>query len=332
MVHGWPGSFWEFSKMIGPLANPPDTSMPAFNVVVPSLPGYAFSDGPKKPGFGAKKMAEALNRLMKKLGYELYVAQGGDWGYLICRYLAFQYPQSVRAIHVNYLNVKPPTLSSHPIKYLKLSLAMASNGKFPGAYTLQEVTGLKRTRKFYTEETGYSNIHGTKPMTLAYGLTDSPVGLLAWMREKMHSWTDNYPWTNDEVLTWFMLYWTPGPHQGTRLYKEASREIEEGTSKWSSVPMGFSSFPKEIIVLPSDWANMLHPLKFYRKHSSGGHFASWERPEELTSDVRDFFKEIVGKDKVLQSHIQQQHSVTGSNGTARADASMSAPAAAANGV
>lgn len=119
------------------------------------------------------------------------VAQGGDWGYLICRYLAFQYPQSVRAIHVNYLDVKPPTLSSHPIKYLKLSLAMASNGRFPGAYTPQEVTGLKRTRKFYAEEAGYSNIHRTKPMTLAYGLTDSPVGLLAWMREKMHSWTDN---------------------------------------------------------------------------------------------------------------------------------------------
>jgi len=122
------------------------------------------------------------------------VAQGGDWGYLICRYLAFQYPKSVRAIHVNYLHVKPPTLSFHPIKYLKLSLAMASNGRFPGTYTLQEVTGLKRTRKFYADETGYYNIHRTKPMTLAYGLTDSPVGLLAWMREKLHSWTDNvYP-------------------------------------------------------------------------------------------------------------------------------------------
>ncbi|CAZ82751.1 unnamed protein product [Tuber melanosporum] len=332
MVHGWPGSFWEFSKMIEPLANPPDMGMPAFNVVVPSLPGYAFSDGPKKPGFGAKKMAEAMDKLMKKLGYEHYVAQGGDWGCLICRFLALQYPQNVRAIHVNFLHVKPPTLFSHPVKCLKLSLAMASNGRFPGAYTPEEVAGWKRTKKFYTEEIGYQAIHGTKPMTLAYGLTDSPVGLLAWMREKMHSWTDNYPWTNDEVLTWFMLYWTPGPHQGTRLYKEASREIEEGTSKWSNVPMGFSSFVKEIVMPPSDWASMLHPLKFYRKHNSGGHFAAWEKPQELTNDVRDFFKGIVGKDKVLQLQIQQQHSVTGSNGTTGVTVSMCTPAGATNGV
>ncbi|RPB03532.1 alpha/beta-hydrolase [Choiromyces venosus 120613-1] len=329
MVHGWPGSFWEFSKIIEPLANPPDTGMPAFNVVVPSIPGYAFSDGPKKPGFGAKKIAEAMDKLMKKLGYEHYVAQGGDWGYLICRYLAIQYPKNVRAIHINLLWVKPPTLSSHPIKFLKLSFAMASNGKFPGGYTPEEVTGLKSTKKFDIEEMGYQAIHKTKPMTLAYGLTDSPVGLLAWMREKMHSWTDNYPWTNDEVLTWFMLYWTPGPHQATRLYKEAAaHEIEEGTSKWSNVPMGFSSFPKEIFMPPSDWANMLHPLKFYRKHNSGGHFAAWEKPEELMNDVRDFFKEIVGKDKVLQAHIQRQHSVSASNGIAAA-ATVNTPLVAA---
>ncbi|KAL7267561.1 hypothetical protein RUND412_009847 [Rhizina undulata] len=280
MLHGWPGSFYEFAKVIKPLSELEggDNGF-QFDVIVPSLPGYGFSDGTRKPGFGCEKIAETLDKLMKKLGYTHYVAHGGDWGYPICRFLALNHTPAVRAIHCNNILTKPPSLTRHPRKYLKLKASLASNSRLPGSYKPIEIAGLRAANKLREDGLGYRRMHETKPLTLAYGLTDSPVGLLAWMRDKMEAWTDNYPWTNDEVITWFMLSWTPGPYSGIRLHKEAflNNEWNEVMTKYSSVPLGHSYFPKEAVNMPGDWGNMIQPLKFFRRHESGGHFAAWER-------------------------------------------------------
>lgn len=232
---------------------------------------------------------------------------------MICRTLALRYPHSVRAIHVNMLFVNPPSLTRQPIKFIKLIASVMSNGKFPGCYSQDEILKLNSTQCFLAEESGYQVVERAKPLTLSYGLTDSPVGLLALIREKLHSWADNvcfmfsfccsrglvlvlfnrllidrsllclqYPWTHDEILTWFMLYWTPGPYHGLRLYKEglngeSDGELDDVRSKWSDVPLGYSVFPKELCSFPADFAAGIHPLKFFRKHSAGGHFAAWER-------------------------------------------------------
>src|SRR5690606_13979900 len=154
------------------------------------LPGYGFSDAPKKPGIGLRQYADIYDKLMRKLGYTRYYAQGGDWGYSVCRLLAIHHSDSVAAIHVNNLLIAPPTLFKHPMKFLSMVAGMVSGGSI--GLTKQEVTILKAMEKYYKEEMGYLHIQGTKPASLSYGLTDSPVGLLGWIREKLHDWTDGY--------------------------------------------------------------------------------------------------------------------------------------------
>ncbi|GAB1526052.1 hypothetical protein RhiTH_009218 [Rhizoctonia solani] len=210
-VHGWPGNFLEVSKIIEELVNPKDPKLPSFHVVTPSLPGYVFSQRANTPGMNIVGTAYVLDKLMQKLGYKHYVAQGGDWGAFVCQAFAIYHQDTCLAIHTN-LSVSFPTPLKNPILTLKTIL---------GLYPKDERDGLKKSQQSEAE-TGYQKIQGTRPQTLAVGLTDSPVGLLAWIGEKLYAWTDNYPWTPEEWITWTMLYWVNGPAAGLRYYKENS--------------------------------------------------------------------------------------------------------------
>ncbi|KAI4600081.1 hypothetical protein KJ359_001182 [Pestalotiopsis sp. 9143b] len=220
------------------------------------------------------------------------LTQGGDWGFPITRAMDFLYPDHVLASHLNFIMSIPPSLISTPLLVLQYLM---------GRYTPNEKAGLKRTQWFQEEGMGYNQIQGTKPHTIGFALADSPVALLAWLYEKLHEWTDSYPWTDEEILTWISIYYfsTAGADASVRLYYEithptaaadndsslANRPIE-GWMKWNAVPLGLSYFPKDVIVLPSSWGRTLGPVVYEKRHEGGGHFAAWERPEQLVADVR----------------------------------------------
>lgn len=220
------------------------------------------------------------------------MTQGGDWGFPITRAMDLLYPDHVLASHLNFIMSIPPSLISTPLLVLQYLM---------GRYTPNEKAGLKRTQWFQEEGMGYNQIQGTKPHTIGFTLADSPVALLAWLYEKLHEWTDSYPWTDEEILTWISIYYfsTAGADASVRLYYEithptaaadndsslANRSIE-GWMKWNAVPLGLSYFPKDVIVLPSSWGRTLGPVVYEKRHEEGGHFAAWERPEQLVADVR----------------------------------------------
>ena len=191
LVHGWPGTFLEVEKILPLLTTPDDPAAPAFHVVAPSIPGYGFSEAPHKPGFHHDQNAEICHKLMLALGYEQYVAQGGDLGRRVTQILATTYaPMHVKAWHTNMPAPQgPPRLLSDPLGYLRYIAT---------PYTPSEKAGIARARWFEQTQRGYYTMHATKPQTLAYSLADSPAGLLAWIYEKMVLWSDDYAWTDDE--------------------------------------------------------------------------------------------------------------------------------------
>ncbi|KAK7689868.1 hypothetical protein QCA50_006507 [Cerrena zonata] len=281
-VHGWPGHFVEVSKLL-PLLTTTSADGPSFHVVTFSLPGFGFSEAPKKPGFAMNQYSEVGHKLMLSLGYKEYVTQGGDWGYHILRRQVQLYGGThVKAWHTNYPRATQPTFTSGPLVYLK-SLVKP--------YSARDKQGFERTKWFVEKGRGYQGIQSTKPQTLGYSLADSPVGLLAWVYEKLVNWSDNYPWTDDEVLTWVSIYWfsRAGPAASVRIYYEHIQGGEEFKYKWSSIPFGASFFPKELHCAPPYWAGTLGNLKFTSVHESGGHFAAHEKPEALASDLKKMF-------------------------------------------
>ncbi|KAL8671509.1 MAG: hypothetical protein Q9168_003978, partial [Polycauliona sp. 1 TL-2023] len=189
-VHGWPGSFLEVTKILPLLTS---STTPSFHIIAPSLPNFGFSTAVTKRGFALPQYAETCHKLMLALGYPQYVTQGGDWGCMITRIMSLLYPSHVRAAHINMVRGHAPTFLSNPILYLQ--------HKFT-PYNAREKTGKDRSNRFLEEGSGYRVIQATKPQTLGYALSDSPVGLLAWIYDKLHDWTDDYPWTDDEILTW----------------------------------------------------------------------------------------------------------------------------------
>lgn len=269
-----PGSFLEVTKLLYPLSAPgAGKSFPAFDIVAPSLPNFGFSEGTKRKGFGLDKYAEALHKLMQKLGYDQYVTQGGDWGTMITRTMGKFYPNACMASHINLPRGMRPSLTSNPILALQHLLT---------PYTESEKQGLARTQWFMNEGSGYRAQQSTKPQTLNYALTDSPVGLLAWIYEKLHDWTDDYKWTDDEILTWVSIYWfsTAGVAAAQRIYYEAVHSgfrralTEEHTPH---VKLGIAYFPKELAVLPKTWNRTLGPVVYESFSDKGGHFAATER-------------------------------------------------------
>ncbi|KAJ7600258.1 Alpha/Beta hydrolase protein [Mycena floridula] len=287
-VHGWPGSFIEVRKIL-PLLVKPSPDQPAFHVVAFSLPGYGFSQGPSKQGFRFAQYAEVGNKLMLALGYDKYVTQGGDWGSMITREIANQYGgKHSMAWHTNMLMPDPPTFISLVSQPLTL-LSLVTN---PPKKT---DPGLTRLQWFLTQGNGYFALQSTQPQTLGYSLADSPVGLLAWIYEKLINWTDEYPWDDDEVLTWVSIYYfsRDGPAASLRIYYEVFQAGEVvGPYKWtnkSTIPVGTSLFPKELIHAPLSLIKAYRGHVFHAQHDKGGHFAAHEVPEDLVDDLRKMF-------------------------------------------
>ena len=297
--HGWPGSFLEVTKILPLLTKGGmlGVDQPAFDVVAPSIPNYGFSEGTKKKGFGLKQYAETCHQLMQRLGYDKYVSQGGDWGCMITRTLGLTHPESLVASHINMLRGHAPKLTSNPLLYLQHNLSPESEA---------ETKGFERTQWFLKEGAGYRTQQATKPQTLGYALSDSPVGLLAWIYEKLHDWTDDYPWTPDEILTWVSIYQfsVAGPAASLRIYYEATHATDFHRDKTEEyipkVKLGLSHFPKELTVIPKTWARTMGPVVFQAFHDKGGHFAAHENPEAIVDDLRKMFGRGGGAEGIVK--------------------------------
>ncbi|KAF2818407.1 alpha/beta-hydrolase [Ophiobolus disseminans] len=271
-VHGWPGSFLEVTKLIPLLVDVEKTSGPAFHI---------------KAGFGMKQYAETCHKLMLALGYDQYVSQGGDWGFVITRAMAQLYPSSLRAMHLNVVPSPPPSPSS-PFAFAAFLFRHVLN-----LYSPAETAGLARTKELQKLGMGYHNVQSTRPQTVGYLLADSPAGLLAWIYEKLHYWSDEYQWTDDEICTWVSMYWfsRAGPAASVRTYYESLRgDVVLGLGGYlPGVKLGLTYFPKEIVRLPVAWGPTLGEVVYAHEYPHGGHFVAWERPESIAGDLRVMF-------------------------------------------
>ncbi|KAF4617693.1 hypothetical protein D9613_005925 [Agrocybe pediades] len=283
-VHGWPGSFIEVRKVLPLLVQGP-ANHPAFHVVAVGLPGYGFSEAPKKKGFSIDQFAEVGHKLMLALGYNEYVTQGGDWGYMITCHIAALYGQKhAKAWHTNLPIATPPTLTTKPLAYL--------SSLFSKSLTINEQEGVRRGKWYQDKSSGYFKLQTTQPQTLGYSLADSPAGMLAWIYEKLVQWSDAYPWEDDEVLTWISIYWfsRAGPAASVRIYCEHTRANLSifTTTPPTNILTGISYFPRELVGYPRKWLRSSN-LIFEAEHDSGGHFAAYEKPQELVDDLRKMF-------------------------------------------
>lgn len=284
ITHGWPGSFAEFLNVIERLAHPERFGgdvRDAFTVIAPSLPGYGFSDPPDAP-MGPREIAPIWSELMTEvLGCERYVAQGGDWGSIVTSWLALDHPKNLAAIHLNMLGLRPFI------------------GKDSVPPTAEEKTWLDKVQAIRPGISAYQQIQGTKPQTLAYGLTDSPVGLAAWILEKFHGWTipgedAAPPFDLDHLLTNIMLYWIGGINATNWIYVS----IAEGTSgslkpgEFVQVPTGVLLFPNDLFPpAPESWTRRSYNLTRRNVSARGGHFPAMENGEMLVDDMRTFFRD-----------------------------------------
>ncbi|KAH9018195.1 alpha/beta-hydrolase [Lactarius deliciosus] len=282
IVHGWPGSFLEVTKVL-PLLTAVSADHPSFHVVAPNLPGYAWSEAVLKKGFNAKHYAELFNKLMISLGYTEYVTQGGDWGHVLTLTTASLYgPKHVKASHTNLPMCEPPEFFKNPIALLKcLIWSFTSDGRKKTAIS----------QDFFKNGMGYFAEHSTKPQTLGFSLADSPVGLLAWIYEKLVAWTGAYPWTDDEVLTWVSIFWfsRAGPAASIRIYYELSLSGEVIVFPKTTIPVGLSFFAEEVAHFPKALLRSKGNIVFESEHEVGGHFAAYEQPEALAGDLRKMF-------------------------------------------
>lgn len=269
ITHGWPGSIVEFAKVIEPL------TAAGFDVVCPSLPGYGFSGKPTSTGWGIERIATAWDELMVRLGYERYGAQGGDWGSAVTTQIGRNQGHCV-AIHTNMPIGRPPK---------DLSDLSAEEREVLDSYADHQRWG-----------TGYSKQQSTRPQTLGYGLTDSPVGQMAWIVDKFWAWTDSdgHPenvLTKDEMLDNVMLYWlTASATSSARLYWESFASFRDVGRV--ELPTGVASFPKEILRSSRRWCEATYNITRWTTMPRGGHFAAFEQPELFTDDVIAFFSEF----------------------------------------
>jgi microsomal epoxide hydrolase len=284
LSHGWPGSIVEFQRLIPMLTDPGHHGgdpADAFTVVAPSLPGYTLSFRPNQPRFGVVEIADVFAALMTDvLGYPRFAAHGGDWGAFATSCLGVAHPERLVGIHVNLLGIQrsvQPTASATP----------------------EEKAYFAQLEQWLREETGYLWIQGTKPQTLAYGLTDSPVGLAAWIIEKFRTWSDcggdvERRFTRDVLLTNIMLYWVTGAI-GSSFWPYYARHH----NPWPiterrpvTVPTAYAAFPCEIIRPPRSLAERVYNIRRWTSMPSGGHFAALEEPELLAADLRAFFRDL----------------------------------------
>ncbi|KAI9791994.1 MAG: hypothetical protein M1816_003263 [Peltula sp. TS41687] len=276
-LHGWPGSFLEVGKIIEPLVNPPNSSVTAFHVVAPSLPGFGFSPAPEQPSLGLRQTGQGCNDLMMQLGYTKYVIQGGDLGAFTLRFMAVDFPSSVRAIHTNFWWSAPTPADR------------AANQA--GNNTAEERAYIEALDWYANNGNGYQQIQQKAPLQLAVALTDSPVGFAIWIYQLMQTISDMYPWTPREIITWAMMYYIQGPYGGFRTYRELTHPGETvWLEEWGyiSQPVGISNFGKQILLAPLPWAQRKGNVVYFQYHDRGGHFASHEVPDLLVGDIRAF--------------------------------------------
>jgi pimeloyl-ACP methyl ester carboxylesterase len=286
ITHGWPGSFAEMVKLIPLLTDPTahgGRAEDAFDVIVPSLPGYGFSDRPRERGMNPSTVAALWARLMEELGYERFAAQGGDWGSAISTALGLDHAQRIIGIHLNYIA-----------------------GRFLLGGTLNQPQENDLAKSFLAElrgwwdlEGGYSHVQSTKPQTLGYGLNDSPVGLAAWIVEKFRTWSDcggdpESIYTRDELLTNVMIYWvTETASSSTRLYYETREQpLKLSPTNRVKPPVAVALFPKEIAMPPRALAERGYNIVRWTTMPRGGHFAALEQPGLLAQDLREFFRPL----------------------------------------
>ncbi|KAK5808968.1 Alpha/Beta hydrolase protein [Linnemannia elongata] len=310
LIHGWPGTWYEFGKAIQLLKK-----RGRFQIIVPSLPGFGWSQAPTEKKFGTKAMAKTLHELMQQLGYKYYLAQGGDWGAIITRTIATLYPDNCLAIHMNMLPCLPPRPWSSPFQFIKAitgfvlpSVVYKNNPREQAS-----IAGLK---VYAVEEGAYFFLQSTKPQTLGHALQDSPVGLLSWLTEKYLGWADldptqpeTWPFSKTELLTQIMIYHsTETITSSTRIYYETYHNKD---MQWllrrpvpSSVPVGVGVWNKELFMVPKAWADDYMNIISWHEFPKGGHFAAFERPVEYEKEVTDYFT----RDEVLDAFTAKRYS------------------------
>ncbi|HEY1571205.1 MAG TPA: epoxide hydrolase [Pseudonocardiaceae bacterium] len=286
LTHGWPGSFVEFVDVIGPLTDPADPA-DAFHVVIPSIPGYGFSGHPQDTGWNLKRVARAWATLMAELGYDRYVAQGGDWGSPISLEVGLADPEHVIGVHVNMFVTFPP---EDPAAFAGLAASDMARLEFAGG--------------FLQDGIGWQKIQSTRPQTLSYGLTDSPVGQLAWIVEKFKEWTDSDKVpedavARDHILTNVMVYWLTGTAgSSAQLYYESAHGDAEFAKTWGGpwplvMPAAVAFFPRDAVRPIRPWAEQILPtLTQWSEFEQGGHFAALEQPALLVADIATFARSL----------------------------------------
>jgi pimeloyl-ACP methyl ester carboxylesterase len=283
--HGWPGSFVEMLDIIPLLADPArhgGNTADAFDVIVPSLPGYGFSGRPAAPGMTPLAMAEIFAVLMARLGYAAYGVQGGDWGATISTWLARRYPERVTGIHLNWI----PGAYQPPMGAGETPFSEAEKA-FQARMVAQATSGVST----------HTGIHAARPQTLGYALNDSPVGLAAWLIDKFRMIADcggdiESAIPLDRLLTNVSVYWfTETITSAIRLYKEAqATPLKFASGERIIPPLGFASFPGEVAVPPREWVDRVYDVRRWTEMPRGGHFAAMEQPHALAEDIRAFFR------------------------------------------
>jgi pimeloyl-ACP methyl ester carboxylesterase len=284
LIHGYPDSFMRFLKVI-PLLTAADEDGFSFDLVIPSIPGFGFSEIPGKPGMHEHRIAMLFTKLMKEeLGYKSFFVHGGDWGSTITEQIVLNNPQYVKGIHL--ANIPWYHLFSIP----------------PGELTEAEKKYIQAGQQWSQTEGGYALIQSTKPQSLGYGLNDSPVGLAGWLIEKFYSWSDcngklENVFTRDELLTNLTIYWaTQTINSAIRIYYEAAialqQEAQKKEIKKVEVPTGVAIFPKDMVPAPREFAERLFTVKQWTEMPAGGHFTAMEQPELFATDVRKFARSL----------------------------------------
>jgi pimeloyl-ACP methyl ester carboxylesterase len=268
LSHGWPDSFWRYTKVIPLLTDPPDPA-DAFHVVVPDNPGYGYSDHPAVP-LDSIAVADLWAELMTALGYPRFGAAGGDLGSHVSRYLALNHPDRVVAVHRTDAG-----LPTH----------------VPADLTVEERDWLAGAGVWGATEGAYAAMHRTKPQTAAFGLTDSPAGLAAWIVEKMRAWSDGFRFTEDEILTNVTIYWLTGTiGSSMRMYRANAAIPPEQLARRVEVPSGFAIFRGDVVRPPRAWLERTANVVRATEPARGGHFAAFEEPELYAQELREFFR------------------------------------------
>jgi pimeloyl-ACP methyl ester carboxylesterase len=280
LLHGWPGSIVEFLALVEPLTHPTDPSMPAFHVVIPSLPGFGFSGPTLTRGWGPHRIAKAMATLMDRLGYRHYGVQGGDWGSTIARAMPDFAPDKIIGLHLNLLTAPPPS---------------------PTAAAEMSAEERLHLRSWWEDGRGsFFALQAHEPQTVAYGLTDSPVGWLAWVAMKFQNLVDHdgdflHSVSKDTFLDNATLYWVTGTvGSAMRIYRENQLEDDSASPRFD-IPIAYAEFPKEVSAPPYRWIAARYNVLQHTVMPKGGHFAALEQPDLMVRDLRTFFAKIAAQ-------------------------------------